>query len=157
MTPILCLLFWICPTAISRFIIAIVVDAIQGCSWWSRTHVRQECFKRIPAITNLNSSSAVIFVSIVPGIQASVSHGRPGSPFSRFTFAMAHGFSSFTGGFISQATTASGFTSTKFIAIDMLEVQAFALAKPINRPVFLPNRRLLYNQQPAKGLAFQVN
>lgn len=74
-------LFFSCgPTAIARFVIPIVVNAIDSVkTCWLEAHVAKEGRKVIlPAITNRKATPAIVFVIVVLGIVASALEGAPG-------------------------------------------------------------------------------
>lgn len=68
------------PSAIPRRIATIVVLSLYGIvKTRPRPHVGQEVLKRIsPAITHLNSATAIVLVSSTIGIGASLNHAIPG-------------------------------------------------------------------------------
>jgi len=57
--PISRLSFWRVPTAISGFIISIVVFTLQAQSGWRFSHVSEEIFKSHPSLANFNSPCPV--------------------------------------------------------------------------------------------------
>ena len=50
-----------CPTAITRFVIAVIVNAVNGQSWRRLSHILKEVLKAVkPSIANLNAAPAVM-------------------------------------------------------------------------------------------------
>jgi hypothetical protein len=86
------LLFGRCPTAISRFVVTVVVDAIERVkrtstfarSLWTFAHVCKEILKRLPTFANDDAAHPVIRPTQVIGVRTSADHRRPCSVFSRF-------------------------------------------------------------------------
>lgn len=77
MALVICLLLARSPTAVARLVVPIVVDAINGCTGWTRAHVSQEGVERLPSPANRNSATAVILVADASGIRAALMHGAP--------------------------------------------------------------------------------
>jgi hypothetical protein len=69
-----------CPAAVRRFVIAVVVNAIQCMSLrWSRSHVGNEVSHRLaPAFANRYPAPAIVLVCLVLGVVASLDHCNPG-------------------------------------------------------------------------------
>ncbi len=72
-----------CPTAIARFVVAIVVDSVNGV--FGRrlfAHVRPEDSELVPpCVTDGNAPAAVVLISRIVRIVAAIFHGLPGSIF----------------------------------------------------------------------------
>lgn len=84
-SPIQRLLFSRGPAAISRFIVAIVVNALKSESFWAVSHIVKKSGEVIaPAVADFNSASAVIAESMIGRSVASAYHSCPypinGSP-----------------------------------------------------------------------------
>lgn len=62
------------PSAVRFFVIAIWVDAVEGHSRWSRSHVCQEILKLFPPFADGDATTSVVFES---GISAAGKHGLP--------------------------------------------------------------------------------
>lgn len=58
---ITCLLGVRCPTAITRFVVTIIVDAVKCGSCWAFTHINKKILKFHPPIAHLNTPSAIPF------------------------------------------------------------------------------------------------
>jgi len=66
------------PSAVGGGVVPIVVDAVNGCSNWSISHVLQKTLERgHPSIANLNSPAPVISPCIIPRIATAVLHSDP--------------------------------------------------------------------------------
>jgi hypothetical protein len=75
------------PPAIARFVIFIVVDAINRCSRRSRPHVGEKRFKRVnPSLANGNPATTVPFVRCGPWIKAAGFNLSPRPIFFRWRF-----------------------------------------------------------------------
>jgi len=101
------------PLAIAGLVISIVINAINRVTLgWSKPHIRKKVFKNLPAITYLDSTTAVSAVFWSIRVATSVSHFGPYIPLRRMTLPMEvlspesinpkHGCSALT----SQATAA---------------------------------------------------
>lgn len=66
-----------CPTAIFFAIISVGIYSVYGFSNRPFSHVFKEVFKFEPALTNSNSSTAIIFESCSLGVVASLNHAGP--------------------------------------------------------------------------------
>jgi len=88
-----CLLRKCCPSAISRLIISIRVNAVNAVVVaWFTTHVVDKVFKTLrPSFTNRNPSSSVIHVLKVISIETSLLHCSPAVVFRRpgFVFGVS--------------------------------------------------------------------
>ena len=74
------LLFHRSPSAISRLIIPVIVYAIYGMLLgWTSAHISIKVREIQPSCANANSSSSVMFESIVIPITAPSAHGNPNS------------------------------------------------------------------------------
>jgi len=79
------------PSAIFLAVISVIVDTIKRMSRrWSIAHIRNEVFKRLPALTNFNSSAPVSFIRMVIWSSTSIVHIYPCSMFRSFSVSMAN-------------------------------------------------------------------
>ncbi len=79
------LLLLCCPPTIPRFVIAMIVDAVNRVLWgWSWSNVHKEQCKIIPARAGFYSTSAIVGIRRVIGVYASLSHLNPYSILSSF-------------------------------------------------------------------------
>lgn len=79
------------PTAISRFVIAIVVDAVNRLANGALAHIGKKILELIPSFTNTNSSAPIVFVLRNMFVSAPGTHTCPTSvsrSFSRDTMAV---------------------------------------------------------------------
>lgn len=77
------------PSAITRLIVAAVVDALQGVEWRRfRAHVGKEVVKALPTFADGNAAPAISWVLRSFGILAALLHGAPRPVFRRVAFAM---------------------------------------------------------------------
>jgi hypothetical protein len=72
-----CLLLRGGPTAVARFVVAVVVDAINRKSIGPLAHVGKELFKRIPSSAYRNSPSSIVLKVLTAWIGASFNHSSP--------------------------------------------------------------------------------
>lgn len=71
------LLVWCGPSTIARFVIAVVVNAIQTRSWRRVPHVCVKIVKRLPAGRVRNAATAVVRIRHTVGVVASCLHSYP--------------------------------------------------------------------------------
>jgi hypothetical protein len=75
---VLLLLFPCRPPAIFRFIVSVIVDAVQSLTLWRRSHVSKEIFEHLPpSSANLYPSTAVVVPSGIFRVSASLDHVCP--------------------------------------------------------------------------------
>lgn len=65
------------PSAVVRFVVPFVVNAIESSARWTRTHVREEVGELIPSRADLDASTTVLRESSIVWIAASLAHGGP--------------------------------------------------------------------------------
>jgi len=67
------------PSHIARFIIAVVIDAFKSQFWgWTQPHISDEiCETVTPALTDVDTSPAIIFERAMVWIMASLNHHSP--------------------------------------------------------------------------------
>ena len=65
------------PTAIFRFVVSIVVDAVNRLAVWTFSYVSKKCLKVVPSFANLNSSAAVSVIPFVRRVLATLDHLEP--------------------------------------------------------------------------------
>ena len=65
------------PSAVGRFVIAVVVDAIERRFWRSYSHVGKKVVEQFPRIAEGDASSSVVFKSDDIGIGAALDHATP--------------------------------------------------------------------------------
>ena len=84
------LLFMSSPSAIPRFVVSVIVDAVQGCALWSWPHVVAKCLKRrAPSVAHHNATTTIVAVLRVLFSVAAISHSFPASKFRRIRTAMS--------------------------------------------------------------------
>lgn len=113
------LLFGCCPAAIGRFVIAVVVNAIERATLWSGTHIVKERREVAPLGADRYSACAVTMVEPVKDIRAARVHGSPtcvGAGFfdsarSVTVFRVARGRD-----FSAKATTTGSIATFQFVA-----------------------------------------
>src|SRR6267154_849974 len=88
------LLALVCPIAIRRLIVSVVISAFYGKFWvWSFPHVVKEVFKVIPSFTYRYSTASVSMITRMIFVSASLFHGVPYRILWRFihsVFAVAN-------------------------------------------------------------------
>lgn len=70
------------PATISRLIVTVIIDAIDGCTFWSLPHVCDKvlvgtAYTDVPSVTNGDASTTIIGPFRVPFIKATAQHGFP--------------------------------------------------------------------------------
>lgn len=78
------------PNAIARFVIAVVVLALDGHSERCLAHVGEEVLKVQPAVTNLDAASAVLMKTGAVLVVASGLHRSPDAMRARIGLSMLH-------------------------------------------------------------------
>lgn len=71
-----------CPKTVTRFVDAVVVDAVDRHSVWHRTHVCKKTIETVPSLAHGYAASAVIREFSVLGVAASLAHRPPAIPYS---------------------------------------------------------------------------
>jgi len=151
---------WI-PTAICRFVISVWIDSIEVIGLiWSFAHILKEVFKLLPALTDNDSTSTVVFERINQWVLASASHTLPtaiGKAWSDFLFcistlSMSSGNEA-DNGFLETATTRN-FAVSQMISANRFFSAAIAFTKPIS--AWLARGPFDYCEIP-KGLTGQIN
>jgi len=71
------------PTAVGGFVIAIIVDAVDGHAGGAIAHVSEKFFELLPSFTDGNAATAVITKPRVLRVLAPLYHRRPHSVFRR--------------------------------------------------------------------------
>ena len=81
------------PSTVIRFVVAIVIDSINGVSdSWRMSHVGKEMLERIPPFANVNSSAWIPFIIFMGFLgSASIVHGFPCSMGMSITHAVSSG------------------------------------------------------------------
>ena len=78
LSPMSRLLFPGAPLAIARFVVAVIVDAIEGEPERPLAHVREKSFERVaPTIADGDAATAVIAPVLMPGVKAALLHRIP--------------------------------------------------------------------------------
>lgn len=68
-----------CPSAISRFVIAVIINAINRKPFGPNSHINKKVSEIRPSLTNCNPASAVIGVAWIERIKASLENAFPRS------------------------------------------------------------------------------
>lgn len=82
------LLFVRCPPAIRRFVISIIVDPVQRCTFWARSHIRIKLHKIVPFRHDLNPPAAIAVIMGSPKIITATAHQTPSGMFFSMRKAM---------------------------------------------------------------------
>jgi hypothetical protein len=123
------LLRWCSPSAISRFVVAIVVYAIQRAALWPRPHIFVKSLKRIfPLLANGYAASSPQIVPITVGVQASIFHGGPRFVLHRAAHSMS--FRCFTRLLFLVASARNGRATKQLARSDKSLTTTVAHAKP---------------------------
>lgn len=111
------------PSDITRFVVAVVVNAIKGVSFWTLANIIQVSLEgRSPLRTDLNSSCTVIFVIGVIGVGTSVLHRKPRT---------VHKVEPPTGLTMSTDSALSAKPTTQRRTLDHSFLSALTLASPV--------------------------
>lgn len=126
---------WRCPAAVAWFVVAAVVDAVNGVSpTGSFSHVSEEVCKISPAFTNRNSATSIIGIGGMCNALAATKHVTPNAMFGSVMLPMFcesrfHEFNLNT-----SATLASSHSQR--VAADDNFISAIANAIPRKCPMF---------------------
>lgn len=148
------------PSAIPRFIIAIIINAVDGmAAAWPPTHIRSKCHERfIPPLADLNASPAIVPIVHDLRIPAALLHGPP----YPIPVVLAHSMDRqcFRPKFVGEAPATAGSAAAQYRALDDSLPPALAATEP-HRPSF-PRRpdaikRPRQNREPTKGSAAEID
>ncbi len=70
------------PSAVTRLVVAVVIDAVKCVSRWALAHVREEHIESVPLTAYTNASSSVAIKSLIARVAASVAHVCPDRVFT---------------------------------------------------------------------------
>lgn len=157
--PIVRLLRFCGPSAVTRFVVSSVVDSVNRVTnRWSRTNVLQESRERLtPCITHRNSTASVVAIGGITWIVTALFHALPCVPLvglvppscgSVFSVSVASDVNP-----EASTTTAVAYSDVTRIAVN--DGSTIALAAP-NRPLPL-SWRAPKNDPSAKTLSGNVN
>lgn len=144
------------PTAISRLVVAVVVDTIKGGSLRPWSHISKEGRKVIlPSLAHHNSSSTVVFVLFASWVKAALFHRVVGDVFRRQAAGGRVPMLDVSSGqmFSHQTSATSHRASSQMVASNGTNSAAFASALPPNEWAFYGAR---YDSQPTVYDAIQV-
>ena len=82
------LFFWCRPTAVTWFVVPVVVNSVKRPASRAIPHVCQEILELHPTLANLDPSASISTVQVVLLIAAPVFHGPPTSILRRIAFSM---------------------------------------------------------------------
>lgn len=157
-SPIIGLLLWSRPTAVTGFVVAVVVDAIKRMlRRRSKTHVGEEVLELQPPLSDLNAATAVAMVGLARYVSASLKHLRPCHMLGAATASVGswHGGLSF-----SMKAAAACCVPCRKIRLPYLAccaALASTLPRPHQLPAWLTNRSNFFDhRQAAKHTIRQV-
>lgn len=128
-TLIIPLLLWRSPADVSGFVIAVVVDAIQRQSRWTRSGMCKERLKTLsPLDAHRDATAAIVFVIWIFGIKTPLLCSTPNVVFWAISLAMLEANDGKN--LRSVATAARRFASYQTAAEDYFFLSAVAAAKP---------------------------
>lgn len=122
------------PLAIARFIVTVVVDTIQTCTWWLFAHISKEVGKCKPRSINFYTTPTVVGIAGIFRISATLRHsyprmiGRCNSFAGRMTMLGASLYRSF----LLQATARLCYATAKKDAFYDAIRTTFTAAKPLS-------------------------
>lgn len=127
------LFFWCCPPTISRFVWAIIVNAIQRSTFWPRTHVGIEILKRLnPAHTDGYTPPAIVLVWLASRIQTTVFHVVPCTIFYGIPHTMSRIRQVVCAPFRIQTPAAFGVSATKHTGFNNCAITTITGTPPVN-------------------------
>ncbi len=142
------LLLWGGPAAVARFVITVVVNAVNGMfrrRLWP--HVSKEIDEGLqPAVAHYNIAPTIPVVAAITRVAASFTHSCPRIPFRRPRHSVAG---------TCAPSTLGASTTSKIGSDNWLLRSAFAAAEPFDRPAIIV-RMKLKNRPFPKCLASQV-
>lgn len=124
------------PSAIARFIVAVVVDPIDRMADWTRSHVSVERLKRFaPGLTNLDSTASVVLVGLLRRALTAIKQGAPHAVFTAppTTSRMAVREILGTRYFSAQAPAAAHVPILQISCLHAMTAAAIAAAFPVHR------------------------
>jgi len=127
------LLFCSRPAAISRRVVAIIVDAVDGIAGFFRPHVGEEIFEFKPAFANFDPASAVSVVAANIRVGAALDHASPRS-ISWTNFVKSCLSVNYFVSFSKQTTARARVTCFKITGSDNSLFPAFATTQPRYEP-----------------------
>ena len=150
------LLRWRGPSAILRRVRTVVVNAIQRCPMWSRSHVCEELYERIsPGVTDRNSSAPVAGVRLIGRIRTATFHGPPREVFGGLATWLRRAVSPF--GITVKASAASGVPSSQVYSKHFPNRAAHALNSPLRAAFAVFGASAFQNDQSANATSGHVN
>jgi len=124
------------PSAVTRFVIAVVVNTVKRGVFRSLPHISDEVFKRLsPSLADSNSASAIVGVSSGATAQAAANHSVPDSVDN--TFGHPVGCASFTLGLDKKTSATANVPACERVAGHDFLPAAFAFALPKNQEVLV--------------------
>ena len=87
-TTVSVLLYSSCPSTVTRFVISVVINAVQKCAFWPLSHVCKKQSEVVPSITDQDPSRAVILKTDVIRICATFVHFSPRDECSRMRLSV---------------------------------------------------------------------
>src|SRR4030095_6319663 len=153
LAPVASLSQYVSPPTIARFLIAIIIDAVDRIFLGrSLAHISNKVFKLIPTVTNLNAATAVVSVILAIRIGATVSQPAPDFKFRRPTLSVSFKLDSHE--FIIQTSTTSSMTGPKSIGSDGDRLSAITSTNP--KPFDAIRIRECNHSKTTESLAHQV-
>lgn len=131
--PSMLSLFFIrCPFAIRRFVVTVIVDAVNRSAFLAgtRPHISKEIFKLHPACADFYAAAAVVFIRFILWIQATVFHVLPSPVLGSFVSVRFSATAVCRHHFLTQTAARICQTICESALLDNFHVTAFALANP---------------------------
>lgn len=125
-----CLIGIGCPPAITRFVIAIVISAIEAVPFRLRPHVSEEILKGLPAVTDGNTAPAVIGILLAIWVLAPRPHGGPDHVFTGERFVPGLPMLD-RAILVVETATRQGRAGAKIATVDILDGPAITDAPPL--------------------------
>lgn len=153
---------WRCPAAISRFVIAIIVNAIDGMlRRRPRSHVGVEVFKTFePSLADVDAASPVYRKFLVLWIVAFIMQSRPSRVLGRFAHAVRQSVlvvgRVLCGGLLLKTTATRRVSALEIGCSHACGLAAIALAPPKSVPASWWRRGSANDFEPSVSVARQV-
>jgi hypothetical protein len=150
-------LFFGCgPSAIGRFVVAAIVDAVKAVPDRSRSHISEKVYETIsPSLTNCNAASAPVFEIGGAWIQAARFHSAPRLVFGAFSPCCTPMYQMSVGGHFTVDAAATGRVTVNKVATGHSHLTpTITLTEPVNTVWMLGSKQ---HGESAKFAATEIN
>ena len=141
------------PPAIARLVVAVVVDAVDGCIRWALAHVGEETGKIHPSVADRDPSTTVSVIPAILGIGATVNHSTPRRVCSSAALPVGTHFRPCHFG--AEAPTRTSSAIANMLAVGFKNSAAVAAKLPSTLPKRI-STHVLKGDDPAESLTSNV-